>query len=139
MTDRSEFSLEPFTSENEPAPSNVCPALEEKIKALEILIGYWNLVNNSVKTGVVLRDEIAVASLLYQHDLLKRQGNQVWALKSSACQLVNLLIFQDNLFSLLVKLHKKAHQFLHVTSPSVSQNLLGAYNEYIFHAKNKKN
>ena len=54
MTDRSEFSLEPFTSENEPTPSNVCPALEEKIKALEILIGYWNLVNNSVKTGVVL-------------------------------------------------------------------------------------
>ena len=76
MTDRSEFSLEPFTSENEPAPSNVCLALEEKIKALEILIGYWNLVNNSVKTGVVLRDEIAVASLLYQHDLLKIQENR---------------------------------------------------------------
>ena len=133
MTDKTVFSLEPFTRENEPHPSNVCSALEAKLKALDILINYWSMVNSSIGRGVIIRDETAVASLLYQQDLLKSQEKQVWALKSSACQLVNLLIFQERLFLLLLKLHKKSHQFLQITAPAVSRNLIGAYNEFVLY------
>ena len=131
MTDASDFSLEPFTRLNEPVPANVCSALEKKIKAVETLLDYWTKLNSSVEMGVILHEDTAVASLLYQHDLLDHQEKQVWALKTSACQLVNLLVFQDNLFALLIKLHKKSHQFLHFTAPLVSRNLLAAYNDHM--------